>query len=904
MSIPRPILCILILLALCLPGCESNSTQTDPRSDGAVVDMAGARDALPSNDAAPAADANLATSADAEAPEVQICALDPECGEGAFCNAEGLCQPDVIEGLLAAPADGVSRAGAAPFELTPDYLEPWIDKAGPDCPNNRPGRYDGALTVTRGGDPCTDTFVDGDGDGIFDAIWMGGAGPDRPAAGVSAGNAPAGRVLVLTRDAELRVIISLDVYAVDAARAHRFSRQLAHRLGLDPDQILVLATGARNGPDSVGMHGPSLKVVHPDESMAARLEGRGPSLGLLGSLPIASGTSEHWWQLVAARAADATARLLTNLHPVSVRAVRVALPMQANRAPESPDEDSGDASDAGAQGASGPDDEQSNRRARHDGDPSPPVRADQNRDGEYDPEEVAAWRSRPQNLSRNTRLPGNRDTSLRAIELTDTTNGEPIAIVMSWGARPPALSRPSLDAGFPGHARALLEARRPGLTGIWWPGAASDTVIGGGDAFVPQTDPETGQPVDLEGQPTDFDTAAPAESSAVSLGQFLAAKALDALEAQTAEPAEFSVASRFVWLPMRNPRFVLAARLGLLPALGDWISGRVATPAWSSGRDTPACGGLGCARYRLDRLTIGSTTLITTPGGLDDGHVQGQPKSEFFYAGARAFTDLDGDGIPDAEDPEILIRTRGIDRETTVAAPGPLNPQRFSAIEGLVAEDRWIIGRANGGVGSLGAPDATVNVFEGTLEPLIEQAKNPEYGTLVVCQLYPCNSDVQLAELADQLLAALPDALADIPGSHEARVVELALEGERGPLDFTLETADGERLAEGPDLFLGPGDLVWIPSVDLVALDVRAGDLLAAPALADAPLEIAEVLGLELRRHPNAADVWVSTTADGGDMVYNAACALAFEGECPHPRPAADGDPNATLPRTPMPRPR
>ena len=63
--------------------------------------------------------------------------------------------------------------------------------------------------------------------------------------------------------------------------------------------------------------------------------------------------------------------------------------------------------------------------------------------------------------------------------------------------------------------------------------------------------------------------------------------------------------------------------------------------------------------------------------------------------------DADGDGILDTRDQEILISTSVGERMLQFELEFPLNPQRFSAIDGIEREGLWVVGRSNGGLGSL-----------------------------------------------------------------------------------------------------------------------------------------------------------------------------------------------------------
>ncbi|MEZ4466908.1 MAG: hypothetical protein R3F43_21285 [bacterium] len=624
-----------------------------------------------------------------------------------------------------------------------------------------------------------------------------------------------------------------------------------------------MATGNRSGPDAVGLDGPSLERLGEGIALRARTAG---ALGLLGSLPLQSGVAPTFWDVVAERSAAAIRQAATRLTPVRVRVVGAALLVDFDL-PE-----------------------------------GPVALPDQDADGVInDATDRAAWRSRSVPLAADERIPGPVDPELRVLAL-DVAPGRPIALIASWGAAPATrLPAPLLSADFPGAVRSHLERARVGAVAIWLPAAAADTLVAGGPAFVPETDAD-GQPVDAAGAATDaLDQAARAGDPTSALGRYLGSLALAALE--DAEPADaaLSTSARYAWLPLTNPRFGLAARLGLLPRLGEWLTGRSATDAWASGLQAPACGGLGCLRYRLDRLDLGPVTLLTTPGSLDLAFSLGASEASVPFGDERNLADLDGDGLPDADDPEIRVVVRGNGRELPLVVPAPANPQRFPAMVGLATERVWLVGRANGGVGSLVSRVTHQNVFEGQLGPLLESVRSPGLAGVDVCVAgWPCRGSILLGELAEQAWAAQTPLLADLPGAHELWL--LADPPPLGPIDgWRIEAPDGSVRVDGAHLEVGPGRLAWVPGTDLVAAGVIRGDELIVETPGELPtrLAVGGVVPVELRQHPNAGDAWRADSPGAGDLVYNTACELLFADACPYRRPPGPDDPGAGLPQRP-----
>lgn len=824
------------------------------------------------------------------------CSMDRDCGDQSWCDTDRRCVPAAESLFVDVPADGVTRAAAGAFDITPAYLETWTDRAGPDCRDNVAGRFDGRIDEPSPEDPCRDGFDDANDNGRFDAIWLGGAGANRPAAAVDNALPPEGRVLLLAREDQLWLLITLDVHAIGEAAVRDLARRIRLRLGIPETAIAIQATGTRAGPDAVGLWGPDLAAA-PEGIAAglARLVGERP--GAFASVPVESGVDAAWWADVQDAAVGAVEAAGRGLTPVQVRTATAALPMRPDPAVGGPIE-LPDVADDGVLN---------------------------------DSADLAAARTVRRWLSRDHRWPQQRDRLVRAF-LLESTVGEnaPVAVGLTWGAAPATRlvegAQPLCSADFPGAARAWIEDRSPGAVAIFMPGAADDAVVADALAFVPAVDTD-GRLLDLDDEPVEDaarERAAEAKLPTDSLGRLLATRAWRALQAAEAVDAQLEVSGRYAWVPLTNPRWGLAARLGVLPGLSDWLTGRRSTNAWASAQTAPSCGGLGCLRYRLDRVSLGPVALLTTPGALDDGFVRGRRAATMAFGGARAFVDLDADGVLDADDPEIRARVRAGDQQIEVVLPAPLNPQQFAGLPALESDTTWVVGRTNGGAGSLRESTAHVNVFEGALQPLLGLVADEVSAQIEPCQLgYPCDARITLGELAEDALSAQPETVGSLLGSHELWVVEDALTmpeppdgeedgeadggggaggAERVPeaLAWWIESPEGMRRAEGEALIPGPGNRGFTLEVDLAAAGVVRNDRLFVPALSEMSFTIGGVVPVELRAHPNAADAWWSSAGAGGNLVYNAACALAAGGECAAPRPAPPaGDPNETLPQVP-----
>ncbi len=826
------------------------------------------------------------TGAQPDAPVVtadaglgEPCDTDQACVAPRLCTAGTCAEPPPAPPPT--PVDGVTRAGASRFDLAPPSFETWTDRASAECPENRPGQYDGPLTTRQPFERCDDTFEDANGNGVFDALWLGGGAPDRPARAVDVENPPEGQVVVLRRDDRVWVLLSLDVHAIGPAQLRQLVVGIAARTGLPERALAVHATGGRSGPDAVGLSGPTLAGPGARENPAlVELVRQGGVL--FERLPVRSGASPAWWQTVTERAASAVNAASRSAVPATLQFATVEV--AAREAP-------------------------------------PEV-----------PTTQAALRAAieaPTLLSQDERWPLQRDREVRGLLLASAADGAILAALGAWGGLPAGTARggaPDLSADFPGYARRLLETRFPGAVGLWLTYASSEEVSAGARAFVPETDAD-GLPVDAEGRPLlrgrGLETAAPAEVRPAALGRLLGGLVARALaEAPAPVPVVLEVRSRDVWLPLRNPRWALAAHLGVVAGLGAWLTGANDQPDWSGAAMAPACGGLGCLRSRLDHVGLGPMTLLTVPGGLDEAYVHGREGALMRLEDGRSanWLDLDLDGLLDADDPELRYAPRDASEQSEASLAAPVNPQRFEAIDGLATPETWLLGRTNGGSGTARPRTEFVNPFEGALPPDAvrpsgrmggaraeagdENAEDPNAAPASLCDLgFDCADPWTLETLSRTVYGELPALLADLPGGHL-----LALAPPAGPADarppppgpgapWRIVGPDGTVRGEGEGLRQVDADLAFALDTDFFALGVQPGDTLERPGSPEPPIAVLEVVPVTLGAHPNVGDVWRATHPDSGDLVYNAACELLFAGGCPSPRPMpVELDPCQALP--------
>jgi hypothetical protein len=151
--------------------------------------------------------------------------------------------------------DGVVYAGAANVDLTPVIAETYTDLNGNFT-------FDGCLDNPTGVD-CPagpETFDDVDGDGWFDATFIGGFGPMRPANGIH--DPITARAFVLAQDGEYIAFVSLDLVGLGTPPIHEARDRIAIE-GFDPDHLIVQSTHNHQGPDAIGLWGNPYDLANP-----------------------------------------------------------------------------------------------------------------------------------------------------------------------------------------------------------------------------------------------------------------------------------------------------------------------------------------------------------------------------------------------------------------------------------------------------------------------------------------------------------------------------------------------------------------------------------------------------------------------------------------------------------------
>jgi hypothetical protein len=162
--------------------------------------------------------------------------------------------------------DGVTYAGAAVVDLTPEIRETFTDLNGDHL-------FDGCLDRPDGTDCASgsEPFDDADGDGWFDATWIGGYSPLRPALAVH--DAVYARATVISQDGEYVAFVALDFVGVGSPRIDAARERLRFQ-GFDAERLVAAASHNHQGPDTMGLWGNPYDFANPTSGMDAAYQER------------------------------------------------------------------------------------------------------------------------------------------------------------------------------------------------------------------------------------------------------------------------------------------------------------------------------------------------------------------------------------------------------------------------------------------------------------------------------------------------------------------------------------------------------------------------------------------------------------------------------------------------------
>ncbi len=149
--------------------------------------------------------------------------------------------------------DGVTYAGSAVIDITPLITETWDDL---DEDNIFKGCMDDP-----GGSECNgEPFDDANGNDWFDAIWIGGFSPLRPANEVH--DPVYARATVISQDGEYIAFVSLDLVGLGSPRIYDAKKRLGAQ-GFDEDRLIVASSHNHQGPDTMGLWGNPFNLSDP-----------------------------------------------------------------------------------------------------------------------------------------------------------------------------------------------------------------------------------------------------------------------------------------------------------------------------------------------------------------------------------------------------------------------------------------------------------------------------------------------------------------------------------------------------------------------------------------------------------------------------------------------------------------
>ncbi len=186
------------------------------------------------------------------------------------CGTDGICFTD--EGWTAPDADGSENDGI----FTEYFLDCGLDRL---CPDDV-------------GYPGPD---EGEGDGVFQALWIAGYGNNRPAMMVK--DELWARAIVFRQGDSTLAICSVDAVGLFFEEQERIRARVDSRVPGEVDLVLVQASHTHEAPDTMGQWG----FVDP-----------------FNEIPDAPGRSEAHMELVREGCADAIAEAVAALEPVTL----------------------------------------------------------------------------------------------------------------------------------------------------------------------------------------------------------------------------------------------------------------------------------------------------------------------------------------------------------------------------------------------------------------------------------------------------------------------------------------------------------------------------------------------------------------------------------------------------------
>jgi hypothetical protein len=145
-----------------------------------------------------------------------------------------------VDFVMPAPDDngvvGQLQVGVAKRDITPDLMQydSWVDANGDN-------HYD---------EDKGDHYIDENGNGQMDLVWMGGFSNNRPAKGV---NDPLWtRAIAVQNNGVTLAMVTIDAVGITHDRFIHM-RKLLEQEGVDVDHVMFSSTHTHNSPDTIGM---------------------------------------------------------------------------------------------------------------------------------------------------------------------------------------------------------------------------------------------------------------------------------------------------------------------------------------------------------------------------------------------------------------------------------------------------------------------------------------------------------------------------------------------------------------------------------------------------------------------------------------------------------------------------
>ncbi|MCB9779967.1 MAG: neutral/alkaline non-lysosomal ceramidase N-terminal domain-containing protein [Alphaproteobacteria bacterium] len=160
--------------------------------------------------------------------------------------------------------EGTLQAGAAAVSITPTCFESWedADDNGTYSKSSEVFHDCGCDRLCEGDEGWT-APDEGEGDGVFQAVYIAGFGQSRPANGVH--DELWARAVVFDQGAVRVAVVALDLVGWFYDDVLKIREAVAAR-GIDVDHVIVHSTHQHEGPDTLGQWGPGLTTtgVDPD----------------------------------------------------------------------------------------------------------------------------------------------------------------------------------------------------------------------------------------------------------------------------------------------------------------------------------------------------------------------------------------------------------------------------------------------------------------------------------------------------------------------------------------------------------------------------------------------------------------------------------------------------------------